>query len=552
MKIKLLSEFTINRIAAGEVVERPASVIKELVENAIDAGASKIDVIIEQAGKNLIIVADDGIGMSAEELAIAVERHTTSKLDEDDLFNITTLGFRGEALPSIASVSKILIASRAQGSAHAHQLELHAGHKKQIKLASHEAGTRVEIRDLFFNIPARLKFLRSDKTELNSIIDLVKKIALTHPSIAFSLSTPERSLIKTTKRISADHKDALKQRIAEILGSNFTDNSIGFEAHYPPVEIIAYAGLPTFTRATAEDQFLFINNRPIKDKALSIALKVAYQDYIARERYPAAIIYLKIDPHLVDVNVHPAKSEVRFHDPILIQQLLIKVLKEALAQNSQKVSSTIADSALGFFGLPQAPPPPDKTLSSSNALPSYFSDIQSPSLASSKNNMNKSFQIAEDNKEYKQLRTQLVEPATTPTSHTTENEQDYCHNPLGMAKAQLHQTYIISQTKESIIIIDQHAAHERLTYQKIKQELKESSLIKQRLLIPRIVELPDSKRAEALYSKKEEMAKLGLTIEKFGEQSIIALEAPSIISTVNIEQLIHDLADNLLECDENN
>ncbi|MFP3035007.1 MAG: DNA mismatch repair endonuclease MutL, partial [Candidatus Tisiphia sp.] len=348
MKIKLLSDSTINRIAAGEVIERPASVVKELVENAIDAASTRIDISLQQAGKNLIIISDDGIGMSEEDLKIAVERHTTSKLDESDLQNIHTFGFRGEALPSIGSVSKMLITSKARGADRAYHIQSSGGHNKEIKPTIHNEGTKIEIRDLFFATPARLKFLRSDKTELAASVDVIKKIALAHPKISINLSHDGKNIIKV-KGQDGNFDDLLKQRIIDILGYDFIENSVHINLQRPEISVYGFTSIPTFNRASAEDQFLFVNNRPVKDKLLQIALRLAYQDYLARDRHPVSVLFLQIDPHMVDVNVHPAKTEVKFHDPSTIRGLLISSIKDALATRSHMVSTNIATTALGLF-----------------------------------------------------------------------------------------------------------------------------------------------------------------------------------------------------------
>lgn len=526
MKIKLLSESTINRIAAGEVIERPASVVKELVENAIDADANSIDIMLEQSGKNLIIISDNGIGMSEEELKLAIERHTTSKLDETDLLNIQSFGFRGEALPSIGSVSRMSITSRVRGHDKAYQIQLSGGHNKQTKPSVHNEGTKVEIRDLFFATPARLKFLRSDKTELAASVDVIKKIALAHPQISLNLTHDGKQLIKVRGQ-QGNYEDIIKQRITEIVGDDFINNSAIVNLQRPELSVYGFTSLPTYNRAAAEDQFLFVNNRPVKDKLLQIALRVAYQDYLTRDRHPVAVLFLQIDPQLVDVNVHPAKAEVRFHDPNTVRGLLISAIKDALATKSHIVSTTVATTALGLF---------------QNKVP---------------------LRVAESNNNYRpenRRTTPTIPHNYTPTNSLLIKTEPYAKieqieptitYPLGAAKTQLHGTYIISQTEDSLIIVDQHAAHERLGYEKIKRMLHNNELIKQRLLIPEIVELPDVKRADLLYARQADLSKLGLTIEKFGEQTIIVSEVPSLLDKANISMLIHDLADNLSDIGEN-
>jgi DNA mismatch repair protein MutL len=544
MKIKFLSESTINRIAAGEVIERPASVVKELVENAIDAASSRIDIILEQAGKNLIIIADNGTGMSEKDLRIAVERHTTSKLDESDLLNIHSFGFRGEALPSIGSVSKMLIISKACNHDRAYQIQFDNGNK-EVKPAIHNEGTKIEIRDLFFTTPARLKFLRADKTELAASVDIVKKIALAHPHISINLSHDGKNLIKV-KGQKGERDSILRQRIADILGNDFIENSVFINLQRPKISLYGFTSLPTFNRASSEDQYLFVNNRPVKDKLLQIALRVAYQDYLARDRFAATVLFLQIDPQLVDVNVHPAKTEVRFHDPNNIRGLLISAIKDALATRSQVVSTNIATTALGFFQNNGT-----NTANKYNPVNYGYGTLSDNSSNYRAQNLTRPNYV---DTRHVDIQRQLI--ATDPQAKVEIleeefkqiNENDYI---LGAARAQLHSTYIISQTTDSIIIVDQHAAHERLGYEKIKQMINDNGLIKQRLLIPEIVELPDVKRADLLNDKKEELFKLGLTIEKFGDRSVIISEAPSLVGDTNISRLIQDLADNLSELGEN-
>ncbi|WP_341750130.1 DNA mismatch repair endonuclease MutL [Candidatus Tisiphia endosymbiont of Sialis lutaria] len=559
MKIKLLSDSTINRIAAGEVIERPASVVKELVENAIDAASTKIDIMLEQAGKNLIVISDNGIGMSEDDLNIAVERHTTSKLDELDLLNIHTFGFRGEALPSIGSVSKMLITSKARGADRAYQMQISGGNNKGSKPTIHNEGTKIEIRDLFFATPARLKFLRSDKTEFAASVDVIKKIALAHPKISINLSHDGKNILKV-KGQDGNFDEILKQRIIDIVGSDFIENSVHINLQRPEISVYGFTSIPTFNRASAEDQFLFVNNRPVKDKLLQIALRVAYQDYLARDRHPVSVLFLQIDPQMVDVNVHPAKTEVRFHDPNTIRGLLISSIKDALTTKSHMVSTNIATTALGLFrntattnnavktNIPwQKSPSSSKKIYQDNLSPHNLNVSDNSSIYRAQN-----LTLPKSNQNSSNIQQPLIK---TEPHAKVEVVEDYTHSDcnnglLGAARAQLHGTYIISQTADSIVIVDQHAAHERLGYEKIKQTISNNGLIKQRLLIPEIVELPDVKRADLLYNKKADLSKLGLSIEKFGERSIIVSEAPSLLGDINISQLIQDLADNLSDLGE--
>ncbi len=528
--IKILSNSTINKISAGEVIERPSSVVKELVENAIDADATKISITLECSGKNLIVIKDNGFGMTKDELELAVLRHATSKLDEDDLLNINSFGFRGEALPSIGAISKFKITSKKRENSSSYSLSIIGGKIEPTILANINEGTIIEVRDLFFATPARLKFLRSDKTELASIVLVVKKIALAHPAISFTLSHDGREIINVKSR---EHPNTIKDRIEEILGKEFTENATEVSLFRDDVEIYGYSSIPTYNRAASDDQFLFINNRPVKDKILNIALKVSYQDYLARDRHPVSVLFIKLNPHFVDVNVHPAKSEVRFHDPNLIRSLVISAVKDALARSSNQVSNIASSAALNYMR---------PTSLSSQSFNERSANNQGRFQLPTSHTQNLPISARLD---YAVSNTNLL-IKTTPQSNveapSLEKDTDF---PLGAAKTQLHGTYIISQTPDSIIIIDQHAAHERIGYEKIKEQIEKNGLIKQRLLIPSIIELPDTQRAELLNEHKLLLADLGLTIEKFGENSIIVSEIPSLVGDININQLVHDLADHL-------
>jgi DNA mismatch repair protein MutL len=554
MTIKILSNSTINKIAAGEVIERPASVVKELVENAIDAGATKILISLERAGKNLISISDDGSGMSKEELELAIKRHATSKLDEDDLLNINSFGFRGEALPSIGAISKFKITSKKRNAENAYTLQIIGGEQQDCEISIGNDGTTIEVRDLFFATPARLKFLRTDRTEFNASMDIVRKIALSHPHIAFTLVHDGKEHIKVRRQENSFDQN-LKNRIAELIGKEFIENSAEVNFLNQDIKIFGFTSLPTYNRASGEDQHLFINNRPVKDKILAIALKVAYQDFLSRDRYPISALFLQINPQLVDVNVHPAKTEVRFHDPNQIRSLLISTIKDALRTSSHRVSNSVATQAINYMNA---------NLNSSTA------DVNS--ILREKPTIGVNFAIGSSNgarsSDYRDARPDykaaflsnppaaqqdiLIHtlPETKVVDVITEDASSI-NFPLGAAKAQLHNTYIISQTADSIVIVDQHAAHERLGYEKIKKQIECNGLIKQRILIPEIVELPDEARAEIINHYKSNLSELGLTVEKFGSKSIIVSELPSLVGDINVAQLMQDLADHLLDMGEN-
>lgn len=539
MTIKILSNSTINKIAAGEVIERPSSVVKELVENSIDAGATKIEVILECAGKNLIIIKDNGSGMSKEEMELAIQRHATSKLDEDDLLNINSFGFRGEALPSIGAISKFKITSKKRNVDNAYTLAIIGGTIEPTIPTTGNEGTIIEVRDLFFATPARLKFLRTDRTELAASVNILKKIALAYPEISFSLTHDNKSLLKVRGQ-NGTLEDNRRNRIKEIISTEFIENASIVSYSRDNIEIFGYTSLPTYNRASAEDQFLFINNRPVKDKILNIALKVAYQDYLANGRHPVSVLFLKVNPHFVDVNVHPAKTEVRFHDPNFIRGAVISAIKDALNNSSDRVSTAAATTALNYMRpAVQVNKLQERTYSQTRFQTPNSSPTSTPTPRVD-------YTLSKTDSLINSTPQSVIEDGNKSNIPATSN-----FFPLGAAKAQLHGTYIISQTDDSIIITDQHAAHERIGYEKIKEQIEKNGLIKQRLLIPEIVELPDTDRADLINNNKENLNSLGLSVEKFGNKSIIVSEVPSLVGDVNIQNLICDLADHFSEMGEN-
>lgn len=539
-KIRRLSETTINRIAAGEVIERPSSVIKELLENAIDAGSTKIQVILEQSGKNLIKIIDNGSGISKDDLPIAIRRHTTSKLMEDDIMNITSFGFRGEALPSIASVSRMEITSKPHLQDSAYSIRIEGGDIGGVQAASLAEGTKVTIQDLFFATPARLKFLRSDRAELASCTDIIKRIAISYPKIEISLTHNDKELLNF--RASEDRK----ARISEVLGEEFIRNSLEINVDRDGVKISGYASLPTYNKATSEDQYLYINRRPVKDKVLNSAMRVAYQDYLAGGRFAVAAIFIEVSPHFVDVNVHPAKTEVRFRDVNLVRSILISSIKDSLFKGSGKVADTVSEKAIGSF------------------TPSNFAYAESSAQGASaqyrSGGSSKAFSLpnhitSAPNEQQQHSFTQAIMNAPPEVRNREEEVIQQLDKgaelfPLGSAVAQVADTYIISQTPNSIIVTDQHAAHERLTYEKLKKNHSKGSVPTQRLLMPEIVELDCEKRAAALADKSEELKKFGFVFENFSKKSIVVNEVPQVIGDSNIQKLVSDMADNLLEMGE--
>lgn len=544
MRIKTLSEAIRNRIAAGEVVERPASVIKELVENALDAGAKNIEIIIEGGGRNLIIVSDDGFGMSKDELIEAVKPHTTSKLDETNLFNINSFGFRGEALASIGAISKMSITSRHHSESHAWNINIIGNEHQQPTPASHPKGTKIEVRDLFFTTPARLKFLRSEQSEILHIKEVINKLSLSYPKSSFNLTHNGKKIINLAHSLLDNEK---QDRITNVMGKAFIENSISVNEEAPFAKISGYVSIPTFNRGTSSEQYLFVNNRPVKDKILLGIVKASYQDFLARDRHPVVILFLDIDNEEVDVNVHPAKLEVRFRDVNQVKRLIMTSIKNALLSASHQVSSTIGDHALQIMdnsvksNLNAKLPQPNSYTSS--GLKNLSANI---SMLSSHKPMI-STKLKSDNQQDTIITSLPPQVKIEETKDNIKLQQNY---RLGSAKCQVHSTYIISQTQNSIIIVDQHAAHERLVYEKLKLSYNDVNIKRQRLLIPEIIEL-DQNQYNVLLEQIEELAKFGLTIETCNENSIIVREIPMLIGNANIDKLIKDLADDLIEHGQN-
>ncbi len=529
-RIQLLPRKTINQIAAGEVIERPASVVKELVENALDAGATQIDIIVDEGGKSRIIVQDNGHGMSADEMKLSIERHATSKLSADeqgnwDLLNISTMGFRGEALPSIGSVSRMQIKSQYI-SGEAWELRVEGGRISDLQPCPPfgDSGTRIKISDLFFAVPARLKFLKTDRAENMAISDTLKRLAMARPDVGFSLVSSGR---KSFTYFAHSGKDAGLQRMGEVLGKNFAENAMVLDHIRDEVRIFGFAGLPTYHQSSSRHQYMFVNSRPVRDKLLHGAVRGAYRDFLARDRHPVLALFVELDPHQVDVNVHPAKSEVRFRDPGLVRGLIVGALRHGLAGAGHRASTSIADYALGKMKAPQFAP--DRSTIAANgakAFPQQSDFAENPAGTD--------FSTLAARHEYAPGEIQDESPAL--------------ELPLGAARAQVHETYILAQTTDGIVIVDQHAAHERLVYEKMKQQLAEGKVPAQNLLIPEIVEMEEA-AAERLLSRTDELAALGLVIEAFGAGAIAIRATPALLGQMNAAQLVRDLAEDLLQFD---
>ncbi|WP_226689124.1 DNA mismatch repair endonuclease MutL [Ruegeria arenilitoris] len=532
--IRQLDDAAINRIAAGEVVERPASAVKELVENAIDAGSTRIAIDIADGGKTLIRVTDDGCGISADDLPLALSRHATSKIDGSDLLNIHTFGFRGEALPSLGAVGRLNITSRVPGS-DAAQIYVSGGKMEAVKPAALRAGTVVELRDLFFATPARLKFMRTDRAEARAITDMVKRLAMAEPAITFTLRDVsgggEGRVTFRADRENGDLFDALHARLARVIGREFAENALQIDATREGIRLYGYAALPTYSRGAAVAQYLFVNGRPVRDKMLTGALRAAYFDFLSRDRHPAAALFIDCDPMLVDVNVHPAKSEVRFRDPGVARGLIVSALRHALAEAGHRASSTVANATLGAMRPEPAQPTPARV---------YQMDRPSPAARQAAFHA-QAPGFAELSRDYSGS---IVEAA--PLVSTTAEEPPMQDLPLGAARGQVHENYIIAQTADGMVIVDQHAAHERLVYEKLKTQMTENGVAAQALLIPEIVELSEGDCAR-LMAVADDLSRLGLTLEPFGGGAIAVRETPAILGEVDARAMILDILDELAD-----
>ncbi len=533
MPVRQLPETVVNRIAAGEVVERPASVVKELVENAIDAGASRIDIFTDGGGRRRITVTDDGSGMSREDLTLAVERHATSKLDDEDLLRIRTLGFRGEALPSIGAVAKLTITTRNTNDANAWTIAVTGGAKGEIAPAALSRGTRVDVADLFYATPARLKFLKTDRTEAEAIREVVRRLAMARPDIAFTLAGEERAQV--TLAAALPGAAGRLTRLGDILGSDFRSHAIEVRAERDGVAVDGFAASPALTRANALGQYLFVNGRPVRDKLILGAVRAAYADYLPRDRHPLVALFVTLDAEGVDANVHPAKTEVRFRNAGLVRALIVHALKHGLAREGRRTAANSDGSVIAAFRPRNAPPAswdwqhspnapllPTAAVATAEVLPHGFAEAA-----------------------------QAAFDAGAPSADVrhTEAAPDLVDRPLGAARTQIHETYIVSQTRDGLILVDQHAAHERIVYERLKAALARDGVARQLLLIPEIVEL-DEDSIEKLLVRTDELASFGLAIESFGPGAIAVRETPALLGKTDARALLTDLAEHMAEWDE--
>jgi DNA mismatch repair protein MutL len=542
MPIRQLSEAVVNRIAAGEVVERPASVVKELVENALDAGARRIDILTDGGGRRLIRITDDGDGMTRADLALAVERHATSKLADDDLIAISTLGFRGEALPSIGAAARLAITTRHADEPHAWVIEVDAGAKSDVKPAALGQGTRVDVRDLFYATPARLKFLKSDRTEAEAVRDVVRRLAMSRPDVAFTLAGEERPPLHFAA-VLGDSAGRLV-RLGDVLGAEFRANAAEIAAEREEVRIEGFAALPTLTRANSLGQYLFVNGRPVRDKLLLGAVRAAYADYLPRDRHPLLALFVVLPPSEVDVNVHPAKAEVRFRNAGLVRALIVHALKTALVREATRAATTGGAATIAAF---RGSPLPGRAAAtwrdratSGRDVGAAFAPLHGGFAAPTQS----AFAVGAPAADLRNDSSGVV-----ARSEEQSGDGTLLDHPLGAARAQLHDTYIVAQTQDGLVVVDQHAAHERIVYERLKEAIAKAGVPRQILLIPEIVEL-DEADVERLVSHADELSGYGLVIEAFGPGAVALRETPALLGEINGASLIRDLAEHIDEWDE--
>ncbi|SHO64324.1 DNA mismatch repair protein MutL [Pseudoxanthobacter soli DSM 19599] len=569
--IRQLDDGLINRIAAGEVIERPASVVKELVENAIDAGAHRIEIVTAAGGKTLIRVVDDGRGMSEADLALAVERHCTSKLPEGDLMSIATLGFRGEALPSIGAVARLSIASRTRDAEHAAEIVVEGGEKSAPRPVALNPGTRVEVADLFFSTPARLKFLKTDRAEATAVTEIVRRLAIAVPEVAFTLTGSDRSATEWPARSGID---ARARRIADTVGAEFIDNALIVDAGREGIRLEGFAGLPSYTRAAATQQYLFVNGRPVRDRMLMGALRGAYADVMARDRHPAAVLFLTLDPHEVDVNVHPTKADVRFRDPGLVRGLIVGAIRETIGASPHRATTTGTSAAIAAFRPGAAPAGAASPAArfgfgsraagdwrqsmfrpldpAGGAVPAATPPVD-PIGGGLSEGVEAPFKPAYDPAALESAVPQaafgdLARPSADARADSAVLPPERESFPLGAPRAQIHSNYIIAQTAGGMVIVDQHAAHERLVYERLKAARAAHGVERQMLLVPEIVDLP-AEDVDRLAARAEEIEGFGLSLEAFGPGAVAVREVPALLGTTDVAALVRDLADEIAEWD---
>lgn len=532
MSIRRLPNSLINRIAAGEVVERPASALKELVENAIDAGAGQINVRLHQGGLDLVEVADDGCGMGRDDIALALERHATSKLPDEAIEMVTTMGFRGEALPSIASVSKLTIESRISGADGWSRVIDH-GELVHEGPAAIPPGTKVRVEQLFGKVPARRKFLRTARSEYAACVDIVRRLAMARPDIGFTLDHEGR------KAIAVQRGETGPDRVAALTNRELRANSVAVDLVREDVTLSGVAGLPTYNRGVADHQFLFVNGRPVKDRLLVGAVRGAYAEMLARDRHPVVALFIDMPPELVDVNVHPAKTEVRFREPSMIRGMIVSGLRRALDEGGFRAVQRPAESALSNW---QSEP------LASNPQTSIFSNQSKTSLAQQPYPRAAPAQAGE-NAFGAMDRDDDLAPLMGRAEEAVEPVPEATHHPLGVARGQIAKTYIVAEAEDGLVIVDQHAAHERLVLERMRKAVEGGSVASQALLMAEVVEL-DENACDRLDSRAAELSEFGLELERFGPSAMLVRATPAMLGAGDVKGLVTDLADELGAYDE--
>ncbi|MGK2284758.1 DNA mismatch repair endonuclease MutL [Pedomonas sp. V897] len=566
MSIRRLPDHLINQIAAGEVVERPANAVKELLENSLDAGGRRIAIDLEDGGRRLIRITDDGCGMTPEEIRLALERHATSKLPTDDLSQIRSLGFRGEALPSIASVSCLEIASRPTAQETGWRVKVDYGQVTADAPTGMNPGTRISVMDLFARLPARLKFLKSERSELAACLDIIRRLAMAHPHVGFTVTHNGRTVFQSAAQ-SGDLFTAGAGRLTDVLGVEFTDNAIPVDVSREGLRLSGFASLPTYNRGVGDHQFLFVDGRPVRDRLLLGAIRGAYQDVLAHDRFPVVVLFLETPEGFVDVNVHPTKAEVRFADAALVRGLIVGGLRAGLQAAGQRTATTVASAALGALGrssqadAPSAAPPynpgagfgyqsrPSGHASGSTLSPrladwSVSYNTGGTGTGAAAPALSAQPRLADFAPQAPAASSAAARPEPAPEA------EDATRFPLGAARAQINNTYIVAETADGgMVIVDQHAAHERLVYERMKAALTEGGIKRQLLLLPEVAEL-DQIAADALESRAAELEALGLVIERFGPAAVLVREVPALLGKADVIGLVRDLADEIVHLGE--
>ncbi len=536
MSIRRLPEDLVNRIAAGEVVERPASALKELVENAIDSGASKISIRLSSGGLDLIEVSDDGCGMRSDDIALALERHATSKLPDEAIELVETLGFRGEALPSIASVSRMTIESRIRGHDGWHRIVDHGALDGEGPSAI-PPGTRVRVENLFAKVPARRKFLRSARAEYAAALDVVKRLAMSRPDIGFTLEHDGR------RALSVQGDMDRPSRVAALTSSELAVNSVALDYEREGITLGGIASVPTFNRGVADHQFLFVNGRPVKDRLLIGAVRGAYAEMLARDRHAVVALFLDLPPSEVDVNVHPAKTEVRFREPALIRGMIVSGLRHALDQSGFRSVQRAAD--VNWQREPVAP------------ITTSQGDIFAPPLHGYQGNYapRSAFPSLQESRssfaDMGAIRGEDLAPLMGRANEAHDAVPEAVRHPLGVARGQVANTYIVAEAEDGLVLVDQHAAHERLVLERMRRALAEAggAVPSQALLLPDVVEL-DEPACDRLEARAEELAAFGLELERFGAGAVLVRATPAMLGSGDVRGLVQDLADELAAYDE--